>query len=512
MKTLLWLVIAVWVGYPPRLTVVPETGSKVSDIVEIRVTSSEPLKRVEFLLDGEPVGSDTSTPYTWTWDTLTAEEGEHVLTLRVLDINDRMMSTEIRYVVDNGLSRGGTFYMEEAREQVRAERWDEALKAARRAVRLLPNDGQAHLLLARAWLGVSQWEKAVESAEQAVRLSPSPEGLDVLAQAYLRVAFAQTVDHEKRFASLRVAIEAAKRANEQRLEQATTTSEKARVLARLGRLEDAAATYAQAGRNRENLLSAARCYLLAGQWQDAERMSNLAERQHGDTTMVQVYRALGLALRARLAEARTALERLEATDTTKSLLALARADVALREAKAIEAARLLLPLQAQGVTSEAIETLLMAAFAGTGDFPRAEDHFRNALLRNPLNWQALAQKGYESLAVGSITTALRYFDLAAHIRPDDAWVLCGQSLCTADRQRALELAQRAVRQSPSDPWTWVVLSSVQSRAGQIDASFRSIERARGMDRENYNMGVPPDVRRAGQIARLLGRRATLPLE
>jgi len=58
----------------------------------------------------------------------------------------------------------------------------------------------------------------------------------------------------------------------------------------------------------------------------------------------------------------------------------------------------------------------------------------------------------------------------------------------------------------------VVLSGAQSRAGQIEEAFRSIERARRMDRENYNMGVPPDVRRAGQIARIRGRRPVLPLE
>ncbi len=512
MKTLWWLTIAVVMGFPPRLTVVPEAGSRVSDIVEIRVTSSEPLKRVDFLLDGNPVGSDTSTPYTWTWDTLSVSEGEHVLTLRVLDMNDRTMSTEVRYVVDNGLSRGGTFYLEASRKHLAEGRWDEALKAARRAVRLLPNDGQAHHLLARAWLGVSQWTKAVESAEQAVKLSPSPETFDTLAHAHLRVAFAQTVDQEKRFASLQSAIEAARRGGELLLSQAKTAQEKAHALAHLGRLEEAATTYLQAGSNRQNFLSAARCYLLAGRWQDAERMCNLAERQAGDKTVVSIYRALIKAARARTTEARNVLENLQETGEAKTLLALALAEIALREMKAADALRILVPLHTQGTASEWMDTLLMTAFAETRDFPRAEDHFRNALLHHPLNWLALAQKGYETLAVGSISTASRYFALAASIRPDDAWVLCGQSLCAEDKRLAVELAQKAVKQSADDPWVVVVLSCAQSRAGQIEEAFRSIERARSMDRENYNMGVPPDVRRAGQIARIRGRRPVLPLE
>jgi len=427
-------------------------------------------------------------------------------------MNDRTMSTEVRYVVDNGLSRGGAFYLEASRQHVAEGRWDDALKAARRAVRLLPNDGQAHYLLAHAWLGLSQWTKAVESAEQAVKLSPSPETFETLAQAHVRLAFAQTVDQEKRFASLQSAIETARRGGELLLSQAKTAQEKAHALARLGRLEEAATTYLQAGSNRQNFLSAARCYLLAGRWQDAERMCNLAERQAEDKTVVSIYRALIKAARARTTEARNVLESLQGTDEAATLLALARAEIALREMKASDALRILVPLHTQGRAPEWVDTLLMTAFAETRDFPRAEDHFRDALLRNPLNWLALAQKGYETLAVGSIATASRYFELAASIRPDDAWVLCGQSLCTQDKRLAVELAQKAVKQSADDPWAVVVLSCAQSRAGQIEEAFRSIERARSMDRDNYNMGVPPDVRRAGQIARIRGRRPVLPLE
>lgn len=513
MKGFLWMAIASLLWYPPRLTVLPEPGSTVSDVVEIRVTASEPLKRVEFLLDGSLVGSDTSTPYTWMWDTLSVAEGEHVLTLRAFDMDDRVATTDVRYVVDNELSRGGTFYLSDAREHLSARRWDDALKSARRAVRLLPNDGRAHYLLARAWLGVSQWTKAVESAERAVSLSPSPETFATLAEAQVHVAFSQVTDEQKRFSSLQAAIESALRAGELRLSAAKTPVEKARVLAQLGRLEESANTYLRAGNSAEYLLSAARCYLLAGRWQDAERMCNLAEQRMADKTTVGVYRALALALRARVAESRAALEPLKETEQTRMLITLARANIALREIKPSEALRTLLSLRAQKEpVSSALDTLLMAAFAEARDFPRAEDHFRNALVSDPLSWQALAQKGYESLAVGSIRSAAQYFELAGRIRPDDAWVLCGQSLCVQDKKQAVELAQKAVRQAPYDPWTLVVLSSAQWRAGQLDEATATIKRAYEMDRENYNIGVPPDVRRAGQIARIFGRRPALPLE
>ncbi len=513
MKLLMWIVAVSALWYPPRLTVTPPPDSTVSDEVEIRVTSSEPLKRVEFLLDGSVVATDTSTPYTWVWDTLSVNEGEHVLTVRAIDLNDRVASTDVRYIVDNGLARGGAFYKDSVREHLSAQRWEEAVRMARRAVRLLPNDAEAHHLLAQAWMGASQWTKALQSAEQAAKLAPSTETLTTLARAHLQVAFAQTVDEEKRFASLRSAVESALKAGELRLNGATGAQERASALARLGRLEEAADTYLRAGNTADNALASARCYLLAGRWQDAERACNLAERRGADKDLLGTYRALILALRGRLEEARNALDKLEPGEQAQSLVAMARAQVALREMKAPEALRLLVPLQTQRAPDDgALDTLLTAAFAETRDFPRAEEHFRNALLSNPLNWQALAQKGYESLAVGSLMNAARYFELASLIRPDDAWVLCGRSLCATDRRQAVEFARKAVQQAPSDPWALVVLSSAQWRAGMLDDAMRTIERARSMDRQNYDFGSPPDARRAGQIARILGRRVILPME
>lgn len=511
MKVFVWIAVASLVWYPPRLTITPQPGSKLSDVVEVRVTASEPLKRVEFLLDGRLVGTDTSTPYTWTWDTLSSEDGEQVLTLRAVDASDRVAAVEVRYTIDNELSRGGTFYLNTTREHLAARRWHEAVKSARRAVHLLPNDGQAHHLLAQAWLGASEWSNALKSAERAASLSPLPEVLLTLAEAHLRVAFS-TMEEEKRFAAMQSAVDAGLRAGNLRVASAKTPVEKARELARLGTLEESAASYLQAGNTEENLLSTIRCYLLAGKWQDADRICNLAERAGSDKAVIGAYRALVLSSRAKTAEARAALERIEDAGKAETLVALARANIALREMKAPEALRILLSLQSRQEASEAVDVMLMTAYAEVRDFPRAEDHFRNALLRNPLDWRALAQKGYESLAVGSIRNAARYFDLAGRIRSDDAWVLCGQSLCAEDKRRAVELAQKAVRQSPADPWAWVVLSSAQWRAGQLDEALRSIQRAYNMDRDNYNIGSPPDVRRAGQIARILGRRPILPLK
>lgn len=509
MKTLAWILLMGVLLYPPRLTIVPAGGSIVSDVVEVRVTADQPLQRAEFLLDGKLVGSDTSTPYTWLFDTLSVSEGEHVLTIRITDQQGRVASVDVTYRVDNALSRGGTFYLEEAQRHLSDRRWDDAVKAARRAAHLLPDNAQAHLLLARSWLALGQWGKALQSAGQANKILPSIETFNTLAETHLRMAFREGLADADRFAHLEAAVEAALRAGSEQLTLAKTPEEKAQALARLGKLEEAASALLQAENNAQNLLLAARYYLLAGQWQDADRMCNLAERRMPDKTTLQTLRALVLASRLRLAEARQMLERLEPSEQLQPIVVQARANVALRELKASEALRLLVPLRAQTPASDALETLLMGAYAEAREFPLAEDSFRRALLNNPLNWMALAQKGYETLAVGSISAAQRYFRLAAKIRGEDSWVLCGQALCEQDRRVALTLAQNAARRSPADPWTQVVLSYAQSRAGQMEEAFRTIVRLRNTDREHYNMASPPDARRAGQIARTLGRRIVL---
>src|SRR5258706_3145668 len=54
-------------------------GAKIGDLVTIvaRVTGSEDtgIDRVEFLVDDQPKGTDSSVPYYFDWDTLAEKEG-----------------------------------------------------------------------------------------------------------------------------------------------------------------------------------------------------------------------------------------------------------------------------------------------------------------------------------------------------------------------------------------------------------------------------------------------------
>lgn len=511
MNLLVCLAIFTAAWYPPKLTIHPEPGSTVSDIVEIRVTANEPLRQVEFWLNGQMVSSDTSTPYTWSWDTLSSPDGEQVIVLRVVDWDGRVVSTDVRYRVDNELSRGGAYYLSQAREQLSAGNTEEAIKAARRAVRLLPEDGNAHLLLAKAWLIARQWERALESAKQAARRLDDQASYQTLAEAHIRVAFANAMDQQRQLAELRSAVEAAQNAMQRQLQHARNPAERAAILAQMGKLQEAAESYMQAEQTAANLLAAARCFLLAGRWQEAERACNLAERRLADREIVTVLRAMILSLRGRPREALQMVERL----STSQLTQLARANILLRDRRPLEALRIMVAMAASvsqdSKEAAAKHTLAAMAFAEARDFPNALNHFQQAMLAQPLNWQLLAHKGYEALATGSTAVALSYFELAARISPNDEWILCGRALSTTDRQQAIQLARQAAQQAPSDLWISAALSYALSRAGRVEEAFQIIERAHRADRESVPFASPPDLRVAGQIVRLAGRRPILPL-
>ena len=74
---------------PPSASVTaPAAGSVVSGSVNITATANDNVGvvGVQFLLDGQPLGAeDTSAPYGITWDTTTASNGLHILSVRARD-------------------------------------------------------------------------------------------------------------------------------------------------------------------------------------------------------------------------------------------------------------------------------------------------------------------------------------------------------------------------------------------------------------------------------------------
>lgn len=95
---------------PPQVVVTaPGDSSTVSGTVQIDATASDDVGvvRVEFYLDGTPLGVGTTAPFALDWSTTSATEGSHVLTAKAYDAAGNVSSSSpVRVTVANG--NGGT--------------------------------------------------------------------------------------------------------------------------------------------------------------------------------------------------------------------------------------------------------------------------------------------------------------------------------------------------------------------------------------------------------------------
>src|SRR5207244_1788049 len=73
---------------PPTTSITaPANGATVSGTTTVTASASDNVgvSRVEFYLDGALQATDTTSPYSWPWDTTTATNGAHSLTSKAYD-------------------------------------------------------------------------------------------------------------------------------------------------------------------------------------------------------------------------------------------------------------------------------------------------------------------------------------------------------------------------------------------------------------------------------------------
>jgi len=90
---------------PPTATITsPAAGATVSGTISIAANASDnvAVSRVEMLLDGSLVATDTSAPYTFSWDTRTVPNGAHTLQARAVDSSGNAgLSPSVTVAVNN---------------------------------------------------------------------------------------------------------------------------------------------------------------------------------------------------------------------------------------------------------------------------------------------------------------------------------------------------------------------------------------------------------------------------
>ncbi len=97
-------------GVAPTVSLTsPADGSTVSGNVSLAAVASDDVgvERVEFLVDGVLVGSDTSAPYAATWDASATSNGSHAVQARARDLVDNVGTSAVAHVTVTGGDDGG---------------------------------------------------------------------------------------------------------------------------------------------------------------------------------------------------------------------------------------------------------------------------------------------------------------------------------------------------------------------------------------------------------------------
>src|SRR5262249_14080855 len=92
---------------PPTASITsPGTGATVSGTVSIQANASDNVgvTRVDFLVDGTVLSSDTTSPYSASWNTTGTANGTHSLTVRAFDAanNSTTSAPAVSVTVNNG--------------------------------------------------------------------------------------------------------------------------------------------------------------------------------------------------------------------------------------------------------------------------------------------------------------------------------------------------------------------------------------------------------------------------
>jgi beta-lactamase superfamily II metal-dependent hydrolase len=92
---------------PPTTSITaPLAGATVSGTTTVTASASDNVgvTKVEFYLDGVLKSTDTTSPYSWSWDTTTATNGSHSLTSKAYDAALNVgTSTSVNVTVSNGV-------------------------------------------------------------------------------------------------------------------------------------------------------------------------------------------------------------------------------------------------------------------------------------------------------------------------------------------------------------------------------------------------------------------------
>jgi tetratricopeptide (TPR) repeat protein len=427
-----------------------QDNAKVSDTVTLtaRVRSEDDtgIEKVEFYLGDQLVATDTSTPYTFEWDTLQVEEGSYTFTVRVYDAKNNTASVKLTLVVDNELSRGADYHADAALAALKEGKTADATRFARRALKIAPSNLRA----ARALAGIYRQQRELGRAIEVLEKAEIPPD-DVETRADLVALYMNAGENA---GSTETFLEYAGKAVEvfTKLQEARTLRQPsggdliAAAIARgdahfAARNWDAAIKeYQKAGSADAAPMEAMNrlllAYLNAGRQRDAETLLRILTNFKRADDVTSVIRGLMLFNRQDFAKAQQTLKPVVEKRLLSALIVSGYLHLVLRQNRQAQ----MMAEQALQMAPDLPEVHMLRAYV----LPDSIDS-RRALLRaqelNPLLPEAYAMRAYQILLTSGsrrFVSADALFEFALKRDPHNAYALLGYAASLMAQRRPNE--------------------------------------------------------------------------
>ena len=492
-------VIATAVAADIKITTSLSDGDKISGVVTLKVTvtSEATVNNVEFYVNNRLRGTDSSTPYTLTLDTVTEKEGPLEVEIGVYTSAGDQKKMKLKLVVDNGLNKGAKFHTDNAVKFLQVSKWDDAIQACRIALKADESFVPAKLAMSRAFLGKAVYDEAQKWGEDAMLSGESPEVLELLSGIHANRAFvilSMSGDKGDALKEIAKAMKASIIMRHKSLDMqikalgAVTDANRLQIVDLYIKKNDyspARRLLREKYKNTDPDLAIANRLIFAemrsGRMVDAYKVTEEIQKYSAPDGTTWGLIAAGQAYYRQYDKSSEALRNATLSGDESPSLMTAAAFLALRKndrsAMGSQITQMLRKAPSDAEVFYYISTLQYM----TGQRLEAFRNFRNTLASNPLLYDAYVQRGYEALYSSStaaetgaaadkdllIEQAKQYMELALVAKPDSAEALNGLAIVYLLQNKvvdAVSMAEAAVRAGSEYPWAWFTYSSALDKS------------------------------------------------
>jgi tetratricopeptide (TPR) repeat protein len=519
------------------LSVDLKSGAVVSDIylVTAIAISNKGIAKVDFLVDGKLAGTDSSTPYTFEWDTVEYDDGEHTLSVVASDLSGNQERKEIKVTVDNDLAAGVEAHLEKGKDFLAVGNAEKALLEGRKALRSSPDSPEALRFVAGVYEGAGMFDKAAEYFEKAVAKEPSDVQLRrTLSLVYVKLAARQSPTGtysevmQKAISEARAASDIEFGETERKAQASSAPMDTylfGKALLERGDYESALAKFLASERAEPQKPlyrdAAAIASIFAGKIRDAEVTFDWLKRQQMADYLTSCAMCLSRLVTNQFDSAREEIGRALGLEPNLVYVLLLAGLTEVRKNDQKKAAEYIDKALEQSPDSAVAHYYKAGILTGERKYEDALTEVNRAIELDPTLADAHALKAVLWMLkdwvqqIDPMVAAKASLDVALSVDPKSPYALCLAAVW-ADEQgkddELLDYATRASEAAPNEPYVQVVLARAYQKHKEPEKMREAMQKAFELDKVNFSRSSPPSSWEMLEMINRFGRRpvATLP--